>query len=79
MSGVNTIQDKNKFQKENNIISELIEDTNKKETSINKEDILESKSKKTILIRVDYPKQKDKVYEALKLSLTLNIKYTAIY
>lgn len=48
-------------------------------TSINKEDILESKSKKTILIRVDYPKQKDKVYEALKLSLTLNIKYTAIY
>lgn len=48
-------------------------------TTINKEDIIKSNSKKTILVRVDYPKQTDKIYEALKLSLTLNLTYVAIY
>lgn len=46
---------------------------------IKKEDILKSNTKETIIVRIDYPKQKNKIYESLSLSLSLNIQYTAIY
>lgn len=42
-------------------------------------DIIESNNKSTIKIRIEYPPQQEKTYEALKLSLNLNIKYSAIY
>lgn len=48
-------------------------------TTIKKGDIIESQSKKTIKIRIDYPKTKEKIYDALRLSLTLNMKYIASY
>lgn len=48
-------------------------------TPINKEDILNSNTQKTILVRVDYPKQNENIYDALSLTLTLNLKYIAIY
>lgn len=46
---------------------------------INKGDIIESNSKKTILVRVEYPHQPEKIYDALSLTLTINLKYIAIY
>ena len=42
-------------------------------------DIIKSNSKKTIKIKIVYPQQQEKIYEALKLSLNLNLKYSAIY
>lgn len=48
-------------------------------TEIKKGDILYSNTKESIIVRIDYPKQKEKIYEALKLNLTLSIKYSAIY
>lgn len=47
-------------------------------TEIKKGDILYSNDKKTILVRIDYPKQNNKIYEALKLKLSFNINYSAI-
>lgn len=46
---------------------------------IQKDDILPSNTTKTLKIRISYPKQKDKIYDALNLKLSLNIKYTALY
>lgn len=46
-------------------------------TSLNKGDILLSKSKKTILVKIEYPKQKEKIYELLKMSLSISLKYIA--
>ena len=48
-------------------------------TEIKKNDLLNSKSKKTIIVRIDYPKQNEKIYEALKLTMDLKMNYTAIY
>lgn len=48
-------------------------------TTIKQGDIIESQSKKTIKVRIDYPETKEKIYDALKLSLTLNMKYIASY
>lgn len=48
-------------------------------TPIKKDDILESNSTKTIKLRITYPKLKNKIYDALELKLSLEIKYTAIY
>ncbi len=47
-------------------------------SEIKKEDIIKSQDKKTIKVRIDYPKQKDKVYEALNLNLSLTFKYSTI-
>lgn len=46
---------------------------------INTDDILKSQETKTILVRISYPKQKDKIYDSLNLKLSLDISYTAIY
>ncbi|HIS17093.1 MAG TPA: hypothetical protein IAC02_00580, partial [Candidatus Coprovivens excrementavium] len=46
---------------------------------INTGDILKSQETKTILVRISYPKQKDKIYDSLNLKLSLDISYTAIY
>ncbi len=48
-------------------------------TTIKQGDIIESQSKKNIKVRIDYPETKEKIYDALKLSLTLNMKYIASY
>ncbi len=48
-------------------------------TEVKEGDILNSNSISTIIVRIDYPKQKDKIYDELKLSLTLNMKYRAIH
>lgn len=48
-------------------------------TTIKKGDIINPKTTQSIIIRVEYPKQKEKVYDALKLSLTLKMKYIASY
>lgn len=48
-------------------------------TTIKQGDIIESQSKKTIKVRIDYPETKEKIYDALKLSLNLNMKYIASY
>lgn len=45
---------------------------------IAKDDILSSKEKKTIKVKVYYPIQTNKVYEALNLKLSFRINYTAI-
>ncbi len=45
---------------------------------IAKDDILASKEKKTIKVKVYYPIQTNKVYEALNLKLSFRINYTAI-
>lgn len=42
-------------------------------------DIIKSNSTITIKVRIEYPKQQEKIYEALKLSLNLNLNYLAIY
>lgn len=47
--------------------------------SINKGDILKSNTSKTILVRIDYPKQTNKIYDELTLKITLNLIYKAIY
>ena len=49
------------------------------DVSIDQGDVLESNSNKTIKVRVEYPKQKNKVYKSLNLKLTLNIEYSPIY
>ncbi len=46
---------------------------------INEGDILESNTKKTILIRIDYPEQKTKIYDALEIKITLSLEYKALY
>ncbi len=46
---------------------------------IQKGDILNSNSSKTIKVRIYYPKQSKKIYQKLNLKLSLNIKYIAIY
>lgn len=48
-------------------------------TPLKQGDILASNSTKAIKIRVDYPETKEKVYEKIKLTLTLNMKYIASY
>ena len=48
-------------------------------TPINKGDTILPNSKKTILVRIDYPKQESKIYEELTLSISLNLKYIAKY
>lgn len=44
-------------------------------TAIKENDILKSQETKKIKVRIDYPKQKEKIYEALKLELKLKIKF----
>lgn len=46
---------------------------------IKKGDVISSNSKDTVLVKIKYPKQKKKVYEALELKLSLTLEYTAIY
>lgn len=48
-------------------------------SQINKGDVLKSGSKKTIKVSINYPKQKEKIYEELKLDLAFSIKYTPKY
>lgn len=38
-------------------------------------DIINSNDKKTIKVRVEYPKQKDKIYDEVKLLLNINFEY----
>ncbi len=45
---------------------------------ISKDDILAAKDKRTVKVKIYYPLQSSKIYEALKLKLSLNINYTAI-
>lgn len=49
------------------------------QTPINKGDILYSKESNTILIKITYPKQTNKIYDKLNLKLSLYIEYTALY
>ena len=49
------------------------------DVSIDKGDILESNKSKTIKIRVEYPKQKNKNYKSLNLKLSIYIEYSPIY
>lgn len=49
------------------------------DTEIKEGDILKSKSKTTIKVRIEYPKQKDKIYESLNLKLSFKINYIAEY
>ncbi len=49
----------------------------KDKIEIKKGDILKSKTKNTIVLRIEYPKQESKVYDALKISVSLNLKYIA--
>ncbi len=48
-------------------------------TSLNKGDVLKSNTNKTILVRIDYPKQTNKIYDELTLKITLSLIYKAIY
>ena len=48
-------------------------------TSIDIGDVLKSNTYRTIRVRIEYPHQNEKIYEALKLKLALNIEYIAIY
>lgn len=45
-------------------------------THITKGDILHNNSKKTIKIRIDYPKQEKKIYDELKINISLTLKYS---
>lgn len=49
------------------------------QTALKKGDILKSNETKTIKIRIDYPKQEEKIYESLKLNMLLELKYKALY
>lgn len=49
------------------------------QTEIKKGDILNSNETKTIRVRIDYPKQEEKIYESLKLNMTLKMQYKALY
>lgn len=42
-------------------------------------DILSSGDTMTIRVRIDYPKQEKKIYDALKLSMNFDMKFSAIY
>lgn len=42
-------------------------------------DIINSNTIQTIIVRIEYPKQTNKIYEALNLSLSLSMEYTAVY
>lgn len=42
-------------------------------------DILKSNSKRTILVKIYYPPQEEKIYPALELKLSLNMHYIANY
>lgn len=44
-------------------------------TDIKKGDILESKSIKKIIFRIDYPKQKEKIYDPLNLKMNFKIEF----
>ena len=41
-------------------------------------DIINPNTKKTIIVRVEYPKQKNKIYDELKLTLNINFEYKAV-
>ncbi len=45
---------------------------------IEKEDLLKSGETKTIKVRIYYPIQKEKIYDALNLELNLNLEYISI-
>ena len=45
---------------------------------IEKEDLLKSGETKTIKVRIYYPVQKEKIYDALNLELNLNLEYISI-
>ena len=47
-------------------------------SEIKEKDVLNSKSKKTIKVRIEYPHQETKVYEELKLTLNLKLTYNSI-
>ena len=47
-------------------------------SQIKKGDILRAGEKKTIKVRIDYPKQENKVYEALSLKLNFYLGFSAI-
>ncbi len=42
------------------------------------DDIINSKSKKTIKMRIEYPKQEEKIYEKITLNLKLSISFEAV-
>lgn len=46
--------------------------------NINKYDVLKSHEKKTIKVKIYYPTQKDKIYDALNLKLSFGLNYTAV-
>lgn len=45
---------------------------------IEKDDILKSGEKKTIKVKIYYPTQSNKVYDALNLKLSFDLNYTAV-
>ena len=47
-------------------------------TEIKENDILNAKDKKTIKVRIEYPAQKTKIYDELKLTLNLKLTYNSI-
>lgn len=49
------------------------------QTELKKGDVIKSNETKTIKIRIDYPKQEEKIYESLKLNMSLELKYKALY
>lgn len=49
------------------------------DTEIKLNDIISSKETKTIKVRIEYPKQENKVYEKLELKLSLLLEYQAVY
>lgn len=59
------------------ILTYMLSYQNDKEIKL--EDIIPSNETKTIKLRIEYPKQKNKVYEKLELKLSLLMKYEAVY
>ena len=47
-------------------------------SKIQEKDILKSNTKKTIKVRIEYPTQKTKIYEELKLTLNLKLTYNSV-
>lgn len=46
---------------------------------IKKGDVLVSNTKEKIMVRIEYPKQENKIYEALALDLSLQMHYIPVY
>lgn len=65
-----------KINNPKNILTSKIVYLNNEEIKVG--DIIPSNAKKTIIVRIEYPKQKDKIHEELTLNLSLNFTYKAI-